>query len=156
MATKTVTGTGRVKGSWAAYAAAIWALIFAVLRVVWASGWYVGRHQELARRAFEKSWFLIYDLVVAGVCVLAVALALVQPWGRRLPRRLIAAFAWSGTVLLVLRGSAGAAQTAHFAATGKRVLFVFVIWEVWFCLGAVLFSLALWRFRRASHPHNER
>jgi hypothetical protein len=149
--TTAATGPDRSKSLWVGYAAALWALTFAVLHVVWAMGWYVGLHQELARKAFQKRWFLIYDLVVAGVCALAVAvaLAMVQQWGRRLPRRLISALAWSGTILLVLRGGAGALQTGWFAATGRKVLFVFAIWEVWFCLGAILFGLTLWRFRRA-------
>ena len=47
------------------------------------------------------------------MCVLGVlvALALVQPWGRRVPRRLITFCAWSGTGLLVLRAGASVIQT---------------------------------------------
>jgi hypothetical protein len=51
-------------------------------------GWYVGLDHESASRAFAKTSFLIYDIVVACICTFAVfvALALVMPWGRRLPR----------------------------------------------------------------------
>jgi hypothetical protein len=136
------------RGSWTGYAAALWALIFAVLHFVWAMGWYVGLDQELSRKAFQQRWFLIYDLVVAGLCIVGVwvALALVQPWGRRLPRSLVGGLAWCGSVLLLLRGGAGAAQTAYVAATGPSVLVAYRIWEVWFCLGALLFGLSTWRF----------
>jgi hypothetical protein len=138
--------------SWAGYGAALWALIFAVLHVVWATGWYVGLNEELSRQAFQQRWFLIYDLVVAGLCALAVwvALALVQPWGRRLPRLLVGGLAWCGTALLVLRGGAGAVQTAYVLATGRSILVVYRLWEVWFCVGAILFGLSTWRFWRAS------
>ena len=137
--------------SWTGYAAAVWALVFAVLHVVWAMGWYVGLDQELSRRAFQQRWFLIYDLVVAGLCAVAVwvALALVQPWGLRLPRRLVGGLAWCGSAVLVLRGGAGAAQTAYVAATGRNILVVYRLWEVWFCLGALFFGLSIWRFWRA-------
>ena len=142
--------TGR--HSWTGYAAASWALIFAVLHVVWAMGWYVGLDPELSRKAFQQRWFLIYDLMVAGLCVVAVwvALALVRPWGMRLPRSLMGGLAWCASLLLLLRGGAGAAQTAYVAATGRSVLVVYRLWELWFCLGAVLFGLSTWRFWRAT------
>ena len=141
-----------VRKSWTGSAAALWALIFAVLHVVWAAGWYVGLDQELSRKAFQQRWFLIYDLVVAALCGLAVwvALALVQPWGTRLPRSLVGGLAWCGSAVLVLRGGAGAAQTAYVAATGRSVLVIYQLWEVWFCLGAVLFGISTWRFWRVS------
>ena len=136
--------------SWTGYAAALWALIFAVLHVIWATGWYVGLDPELSRKAFEQRWFLIYDLVVAAVCALAVfvALALVHPWGARLPRVLVVGLAWCGSALLVLRGGAGVAQTLYVAATGASVLVAYRLWEVWFCVGAVLFGASTWRFSR--------
>jgi hypothetical protein len=140
------------RDSWTGYAAALWALIFAVLHVVWALGWYVGLDQELARQAFQRRWFLGYDLVVAGLCAVAVwvALALIQPWGKRFRRSLVSALAWCGTTVLVLRGGAGALQTAYVATTGRNILSVYRLWEVWFCLGALLFGLSTWRFWRAS------
>jgi hypothetical protein len=140
------------RASWTAYAAAAWALIFAVLHVVWASGWYVGLNQELARGAFQQRWFLIYDIVVAGLCAVAawVALALVRPWGMRLPRLLVGGLAWCGSAVLVLRAGAGATQTLYVAVTGRNVLGVDRLWEVWFCLGAFLFGLSTWRYWRTS------
>jgi hypothetical protein len=82
--------------AWFGYGAALWALIFSLLHVVWAAGWYVGLQAEEARKAFDQPWFLAYDLIVAGICAfgVVVALALVQPWGRRLPRRLVGLLAW--------------------------------------------------------------
>jgi hypothetical protein len=146
-----MTGRDHSHSSWVGYAAAIWALIFAVLHLVWAAGWYVGLEQEPARKAFAKTWFMVYDLIVAGICALAVpvALALVQPWGRRLPRWLVGLLAWAGTVLLVLRGGGTIVQTVYLVAVGSFVPEWMMLWELWFYLGAVLFGLSTWRFWRA-------
>ena len=119
--------------------ATVWAAIFAALHVIWAIGWPVGLDEEKMREAFQRPWFLAYDLAVAAVCVLGavVALAFVRPWGRRLSRRLISALAWSGTSVLVLRGGAGLAQLAYYAATVRKVPARTTFWEFWFALGAV-------------------
>lgn len=141
-----------VRKAWTGYAAALWALIFAVLHLMWAAGWHIGLDRELARKAFEQRWFLIYDLVVAALCVVAVlvALALVRPWGMRLPRVLVGGLAWCGSAVLMLRGGAGAAQTLYVAATGRSILVLSQLWELWFCVGAVLFGVSTWRFSRVS------
>src|SRR5882724_6526789 len=113
------------KESWAAYAAALWALIFAFFHTVWAAGWYVGLWpKEFWRQSFQQTRFLVSDIVVAGICLLAVAveLALVQPWGRRVPRWLLGFLAWCGTGLLVLRSGASVVQMAYFLVKGTFVL----------------------------------
>lgn len=142
----------RTRGAWAAYGAAAWALTFSTFHFMWAAGWYVGLDHGSAQEAFQRRWFLVYDLVVAVVCLLAVAvaLALVRPWGRRLPRRLLGGLAWSGTGLLALRGGAGVLQSAYFVATGAAWSPRSAFWQVWFCIGAALFGLGTWRFWRAS------
>ncbi|MGH7644154.1 MAG: hypothetical protein ACREMR_01075, partial [Gemmatimonadales bacterium] len=152
-----MTPSRRHVGPWVAYAAALWTLLFCGFHVVWAAGWYVGLDPQAARQACERTWFLIFDLVVlvvAGLYLLAVpvALALAQPWGRRLPRRLLGGLAWAGTGLLVVRGGGGAVQTLYWAATGRNVLERLLVWEVWFCLGALLFWLSVRRFSRVTGP----
>lgn len=140
----------RHRDAWAAYAAALWALIFAFFHVIWAAGWYVGLEPEPARIAFAKTPFLVYDLVIAGMCAFAVpvALALAMPWGRRVSRRLVGLFAWIGTGLLVVRSVASVVQTVYLVASGQFVVGGRCLWELWFYLGATLFSLATWRFWR--------
>ncbi len=125
-----------------ACAAAAWAAIFSVLHVVWAMGWPVGLNAEAMREAFRRPWFLAYDVTVAAACALgaAVALASVQPWGRRFPK-VTRAFLWVGTVVLLLRGGTGALQRAYHAATGAEVPLMTTFWDLWFALGAVLFAL---------------
>lgn len=55
-----------------------------------AAGWHVGLDQETARRALARTWKLIYDLIVGGMCVVAglVALTLVGACGKQLPTSL--------------------------------------------------------------------
>lgn len=139
-------------GSWSAYGAAGWAAIFAVLHVIWAMGIPIGLNAEAMREAFRRPWFLAYDLAVAATCVLAVGIALAQvrPRGRQLSRSAISALGWSGTGLLVLRGGAGITQIVYYAATGRNVIVMAMFWEMWFCVGAVLFAMSAWRYRRTS------
>ena len=135
-------------GRWVVYAAALWAAVFAVFHVVWAAGWYPLLNAEAARIAFATPWKWAYNMVVAGMCVIAVPVALapvVPAVGRHLPRHLILVLAWTGTMLLALRAGASVVQVAWLAATGRFT--GLGIWEPWFYLGAVLFGLSTWRSR---------
>ena len=136
-------------GPWIAYAAALWATVFAIFHIVWAAGWYPLLDAEQARIMFTTPWKLAYDVAVAAMCVIAVpvALAPVMSWGRHVPRRLIYTLAWIGSALLVLRSVASLAQAGYLIATDRFRLADMGIWELWFYLGATLFSLSTWRSR---------
>jgi hypothetical protein len=138
---------------WAGYCAASWALSFAVLHIVWAAGWHIGLQAEQARKAFEQHWFLAYDLVVAILCLIAVpvALALVQPWGHRLPRWALGLLAWGGTAFLALRSGTSIMQIVYKIAKGTFAAQPLHLWELWFCIGAVLFGLSTWNW---THQHS--
>jgi hypothetical protein len=135
---------------WIAHAAATWALIFGVLHFVWAGGWYIGLDPVAAKAAFAVPWKLAYDLVAGVMCFVAapVALALVMPWGRRVPRRLLSSIAWAGIGLLVLRAVASIVQVTYFVLTGRFTWRALGIWEPWFYVGATLFALTLWQYQR--------
>lgn len=137
-------------GPWVAYAAALWAFVFAIFHIIWASGRYPLLDAEQARIAFATPWKWAYDVVVAAMCVIAVpvALAPVTSWGRHAPRRLIYTLAWIGTALLVLRSVASLIQTGYLVAAGRFRFAAMGIWEPWFYLGAILFVLSTWRSRR--------
>jgi hypothetical protein len=136
-------------GPWIAYAAALWATVFAIFHIVWAAGWYPLLDAEQARIMFATPWKWAYDVAVAAMCVIAVpvALAPVMSWGRHVPRRLVYTLAWIGSALLVLRSVASLAQAGYLIATGRFSLADMGIWEPWFYLGATLFSLSTWRSR---------
>jgi hypothetical protein len=137
-------------GPWVAYAAALWASVFAIFHIIWAAGWYPLLDAEKARAAFATPWKWAYDVVVAVMCVIAVpvALAPVMSWGQYAPRRLIYTLAWIGTGLLVLRSMASLVQAGYLVAAGRLRLPDIGIWEPWFYLGAILFSLSTWRSKR--------
>ena len=132
-----------------AYAAALWALVFAAFHIVWAAGWYPLLDEEGARAAFATPWKWTFNVVVAAMCVIAVpvALAPVTAWGQRLPRRLISSVAWIGTTLLVLRSTASLIQAGYFVAKGRFRFADLGVWEPWFYVGAILFSMSTWRSR---------
>jgi hypothetical protein len=135
-------GQTTARHHWIAYAAACWAFVFAGFHVVWAAGWYIGLDPVEAQAAFAIPWKLAYDLVVAGMCVVAVpvALALAMPWGQRVPRRLLSMLAWTGTGLLVLRAIASLIQATYLVFAGRFSWRGMGVWEPWFYLGATLFA----------------
>ena len=137
-------------GPWVAYAAALWAAVFAAFHIIWATGWYPLLDAEQTRVAFAVPWKWTFDVVVAAMCVIAVpvTLAPVMSWGRHGPRRFIYALAAVGTALLLLRSVASLVQVGYLIARGRFRLADLGIWEPWFYLGAILFSLSTWRARR--------
>jgi hypothetical protein len=95
-------------------------------------------------------WKWTFNVVVAAMCVIAVpvALALVMPWGQRGLRRLTYTLAWIGSALLVLRSAASLIQAGYFVATDRFRFADMEIWEPWFYVGAILFTLSTWRSRQ--------
>lgn len=140
-------------GPWVAYAAALWASVFAIFHIFWAAGWYPLLDAEQARVAFATPWKWTYDVVVAGMCIIAVpvALAPVTSLGQHAPRRLIYTLAGIGTALLLLRSVASLIQAGYLLLVGRFRLSDIGIWEPWFYLGAMLFSITTWRTRPWSH-----
>jgi uncharacterized protein DUF3995 len=141
-------------GPWVAYAAALWASVFAVFHIVWAAGWYALLDAGQARIAFATPWKWTFDVLVAAMCVIAVpvALAPVVSWGRRIPPRLIYILAWAGSALLVVRSAGSVVQAGYLVATGRFRFADMGIWEPWFYLGAILFSVSTWQSRRVGRP----
>ena len=141
------------KNAWVIYGAALWALLFAVLHVAWAAGWYIGLDVEQARAAFQQTWFWAYDLIAAVMCALGaiVALAILRTRKQGLPHTILNLLLFCGTGLLVLRGTAGIIKIIYLAANGHNVLESAALWDFWFCLGAILFCLAIWQIRRIDY-----
>ena len=90
-----------------------------------------------------------------------LALALVRPWGRLVPRRVLLGVAWAGAVVLVgygalyvvggalaLGGVVEVAGGRDRAALWWHVL----VWDLWFLVWGMLLGVAAWRFRRLSAP----
>jgi len=89
---------------------------YAVLKAAWASGSTVGVNADAAAwEAFLQSMggplVALWGTVLLALLASAILLSLVQPWGRRVPRRLRASLAWLGFATMVPVGLAGLGST---------------------------------------------
>ena len=120
------------------YAACVWALVFAAPHLWWTLGISIAfAGGEASYRSFMSSlWRYLFDVVVVLLSFTAavVALALVRPWGSRIPRWIPRAAAWIASAMLTLRGVAG------LVVDGSSDL----IWWPTFLTGGVLFGSVAW------------
>src|SRR5436305_8057685 len=82
---------------WTGYAACLWAVLFAALSFFWAAGRRTGLHPLELEAAPGDSVWIVINLGAGIIKVLMglLALALVQPWGRIVPYKLLRAGAWT-------------------------------------------------------------
>ena len=165
------TTSGRAAGSVppqaasrAAYAAAAAALAFAAVSLYWALGGTAGldtlggQIEELARAGDPGLRMAVWVSVVLKVLGGMLALALVRPWGRTVPRWILLAAAWGGSALLVLYGTI---QMISLALVEFGVITVvepvdrdalrwrLMLWEPWFLVWGLLLGVAAWQCTRA-------
>jgi len=147
-----------------AYAAAAMAVLSALPSVFWTLGGTLlldtvgGSIEELARARSVAALVLGAAAALAKFGAAVLALALVQPWGRRGPDcLLLAANAVVSVVLItwgganVLMGSLSLAGVVTADGLDERALrwHVFV-WDLWFLVWGVVLALALAAVRRAN------
>jgi Protein of unknown function (DUF3995) len=149
--------------NWPAYAACVVALLYAVVSFYWAFGGTAGvgtlggQLEELGRAGDPVVLWLAGIAGVLKVAGAVLALALVRPWGRVVPRRVLLGAARAGAVglvgygglyvvggVLVLSGVVEVAGAVDRAALWWRVL----VWDLWFLVWGVLLGLATWRAGR--------
>ena len=179
---RAITAGGRVDGSaWAAYAVilCIMGVLVALLRfrgermtrrtqlaVVGAACTAMTAYVVYSFTANDFQWLIAPGVLCAAAAV--IALALIQPWGRAIPRRLLLLLAWVGGAILILKTLYGAsvqvlavagvitwqqmqtligapASQAPTAQEGVQMtLWNFLFWNPWFLLGGVLFCALAW------------
>jgi hypothetical protein len=144
-----------------AYAAAAWAFLFAVPSFVWATGVKAGS-KTIAADIEEAGIADPLLLVVTGVLkVLAglVALALVRPWGRVVPRRLLLVAAWGAAAIFCLYAAVNfvdhglmesGARSIPDALGADALRWHLLLWDPWWLLGGILFAAAAWQFGRGT------
>lgn len=164
----TIPATRRVP-PWPAIAAAVVAALSASTSLYWALGGSVGLAtvggsiEELARSADTRATVLVWTTVVLKVVAVMLALALIRPWGRRLPRILLVLAGGIGAVVLTVYGAlltvvgalALTGVLATDAATDRYALTWHVLlWDPVFLLWGLLLGAATLLFRRRGRPQD--
>jgi hypothetical protein len=126
-----------------AYAAAVWAVLFAIPHLYWAAGGHAG----LGGQTMGGLLLAIdFAAIVLGVVAVGVGVALAQP----VVPRLAIVGGWGAAGLLGVRGIAGVVPGLLTLLTGHGDWPAFVaVFEVLFCTGGVLFALATLEAQRA-------
>jgi Protein of unknown function (DUF3995) len=145
---------------WAAYGAGAWAFAFAAVSGYWALGGELGSETiaaDIARIPLANDPVVVW--ATAGLKALAglLALALVRPWGRSLPRWVLVAATWSAGLLLTLYGGASLVDHGLMVAglrptpalLGEQAArWHLALWDPVWLLGGVLFLAAARQHRR--------
>lgn len=150
-------------GAIAAYAAAAVAFGYALVSLYWAAGGRAllstvgGYIQHLTRQGGALPVIVALAVVLAKVAGGLLALALVRPWGRMIPRRLLLAGSAAVSLLLVGYGGinvvAGALVLSGVihpsGSVDRNALRWYVgLWDLWFLVWGILLALAVagcWR-----------
>jgi hypothetical protein len=148
-----------------AYAAAGWAFLFAALSFYWALGGTAGAETvspEIAQLARAHVPWVLAALWIAAILKVVsglVALALIQPWGSRVPRWILLLLAWGAGTLLFVHGGLffvvgvlALSGTIRVSTPTPVLHWYTFLWGPWWLLGGLLFLLAAWSYvRRSAH-----
>ena len=156
----------------AGFAAFGWVVVFLAWHVVWyltGLAFPTSSHFHGRARVVYTVASTLTDLMWVIGCILP--LALLQPWGRRIPRWMRLSAAWTAAGVLAARGLSGIiddllrvfgfsrgltgltpAQTAGTTHITFWVQFSGVTTDVLFAAGAVAFGAAALAHRRMAHP----
>jgi hypothetical protein len=141
------------------------ALLNAVPSFYWTLGGTAGLHtlggaiEELARTRDPAGVALGLGAGLLKVAGGLLALALVRPWGRAIPRRLLGGAAWAAGVVLTAYGgllvAVGAlVLTGLISPSGPvdrtALRWHVLVWDLWFLVWGLVLGVAGWRFGRES------
>src|SRR5215467_10431984 len=150
-------------GTAAAYAAAIVAFAYALISLYWGLGGHelvstVGGYvEQFARRGGALPALVALAATLAKVAGGLLALALVRPWGRIVPRRWLLTGSAGASALLVVYGGMAVLLGAlvllgviHPAGNVDRTALRWHVgvWDLWFLVWGILLALAIvgyWR-----------
>jgi hypothetical protein len=124
------------------------------------------RELMLARAPlFVASYWLMFTAAIVGVLL---ALATIQPWGRRLPRRLLLAATWTLGIAMIVRsiGPVGFGflgdtlvltglnpPPAEYAELARYLArWDLLLWSPFFLTWGVLWTVTAWSLTRAKRP----
>lgn len=160
-----VTSTPRPRSTrWAAYATCAWTLAYGALKLYWALGGatlmaeaplpHSARELLLARdpRFVASHWAFVGAAIVGAL----VALATVQPWGRKLPRWLLLTPASMACAFMVLRavlaviGDVQQLSAEIPADATRRARWDLLLWSPYFLVWGILWGATAWSYMRGS------
>jgi hypothetical protein len=159
----------RTVGTAAAYAAAALAFGYAAVSLYWALGGHAmvstvgGYVQRFAREGGALPVLIALAAAVAKVIGGVLALALVRPWGRAVPRGWLLLLGAAASALLVVYGGlnvlAGGlvlAGAIHPAGGVDRMALRWHVglWDLWFLVWGILLALATAGYRRRTARRN--
>lgn len=143
----------------------VWGMGTGLLSVYWATGGTVGldqlgvRIQEQATARESSFMAMIWLSAVARLAYAALGMALAQPWGEILPRRVLLTLGWLGGGGLALYGLAGIAQAALVMAGfidtpvsmgDAAVPWYLLLWEPLWLIGGIAGLIATLGFQRST------
>jgi hypothetical protein len=149
----------------AAYAACALALLYAVPSFYWSLGGSAGLDtvggavEELARTSDLARVTLGIGAGVLKVAGGLLALALVRPWGRAIPRRLLVGAAWAASAVLTVYGGllvvvGTLVLTGLIRPSGpvdRTVLrWHVLLWDLWFLVWGLVLGVAAWQNGRGA------
>jgi len=163
----------------AAYSTFAWVVVFDAFHVYWELGGRFGFGDQADPLPGDDTAVkrilggIILALFILGT---ALPLALVQPWGRRIPRWALVTMAWVAAGLLTVRAVAAfiddAMRTLFGSATGLSGLTyeqllgtanpsAYTLWsaraiDTYFFAGGVLYATTAWLARRRRPPAGDR
>ena len=154
------------RGVAAAYAAAVLAFGYAAVSIYWAAGGQGllntvgGTVEQVSRHGGAAAAALSGTAALAKVAAGLLALALVRPWGRRLPRRGLFGVAAVVGLLLVLYGGALEAIAALVLSgvidaggvDRVAVRWHVAVWDLWFLVWGTLTCVAVVSLRGQRQP----
>jgi hypothetical protein len=149
---------------WSGYAAFAWGLLFAAISFYWGLGGTLGLDTlggTLGRLAMSHDPAIFAAVWLTGILKVGgaiLALALVQPWGQRLPRRPLLLLGWAAAAVLTLYGGTLVTGEALVASRlvrpgtveWKPLLWHLYLWDMSFLIWGVLFALATWQCTRTA------
>jgi Protein of unknown function (DUF3995) len=117
-----------------------------------------GTAQTMARSGGAAADAVIAVTVLLKTAGGLLALAMVMPWGQRLPRRTLCMAGLAGSALLILYGAVEVAGEA-LAETGAirpsapdwtALGWHLRLWDPWFVLWGLLLAAVTWEYRRSA------
>jgi len=148
----------------AAYGAAAAAFGYAAVSLYWAAGGTAGLStvggiaQTMARTGGGAAAAGIAAIVLLKTAGGLLALAMVMPWGQRLPHRALSIAGLAGSALLIVYGAVEVVGEA-LAETGAvtpsapdwtALRWHLALWDPWFLAWGLLLAAATWGYRRSA------